>query len=301
MARQLSVELVGDSSKLTKTFQSAGDEATKLGKTFDAADGKTKELGAGFDNAAEQIDGSERKFRGLGDTVNGTSDIVANFKDGNLVGMTMGFADLAGGITDFVVPTVRSLWALIAANPMLAAAAAVIAVGVALYEAYQHSETFRNAVQAAFDWIKGAVHDVVGAFDAVGSGIGAAFTSGVAVAKSMINGLISAVEDGLNFIMTPYRSAAGFLGHIPGVGSTIPDFLKHDIKLPRLAAGGIVTAPTVALIGEAGPEAVVPLSGAGAATGPTIIQLVVDRRVLTEVVHSGLLDKKARTGSLALA
>lgn len=33
--------------------------------------------------------------------------------------------------------------------------------------------------------------------------------------------------------------------------------------LPALASGGIVTKPTVALIGEAGPEAVVPLSGSG--------------------------------------
>jgi hypothetical protein len=35
-----------------------------------------------------------------------------------------------------------------------------------------------------------------------------------------------------------------------------------DIKnIPRLAAGGIVSSPTLALIGEAGPEAVMPLSG----------------------------------------
>jgi phage-related minor tail protein len=35
-----------------------------------------------------------------------------------------------------------------------------------------------------------------------------------------------------------------------------------DIKnIPRLAEGGIVSSPTLALIGEAGPEAVVPLSG----------------------------------------
>jgi hypothetical protein len=38
-----------------------------------------------------------------------------------------------------------------------------------------------------------------------------------------------------------------------------------DIKnIPRLAAGGIVSSPTLALIGEAGPEAVIPLSGRNA-------------------------------------
>jgi hypothetical protein len=36
-----------------------------------------------------------------------------------------------------------------------------------------------------------------------------------------------------------------------------------------MAAGGIVTGPTLALIGEAGPEAVVPLSGRNAGMGNT--------------------------------
>lgn len=34
-----------------------------------------------------------------------------------------------------------------------------------------------------------------------------------------------------------------------------------ELDIPKMAAGGIVTGPTLALIGEAGPEAVVPLSG----------------------------------------
>lgn len=41
------------------------------------------------------------------------------------------------------------------------------------------------------------------------------------------------------------------------------------VEVPALAAGGIVTKPTLALIGEAGPEAVVPLSGRNAGMGTT--------------------------------
>src|SRR5690606_514997 len=37
-------------------------------------------------------------------------------------------------------------------------------------------------------------------------------------------------------------------------------------RIPALAAGGIVTRPTLALVGEAGPEAVVPLDGQGFGT-----------------------------------
>lgn len=47
----------------------------------------------------------------------------------------------------------------------------------------------------------------------------------------------------------------------------------------RMAAGGIVTSPTVALIGEAGPEAVVPLSGAGRGLGALMtVVLEMDSR-----------------------
>lgn len=49
-------------------------------------------------------------------------------------------------------------------------------------------------------------------------------------------------------------------GALRGIGSGT----KGGVELPRLAAGGVVTRPTLAMIGEAGPEAVVPLSRAGA-------------------------------------
>ena len=42
------------------------------------------------------------------------------------------------------------------------------------------------------------------------------------------------------------------------------------LAVPAMANGGIVTSPTLALIGEAGPEAVVPLSKMGGMGGVTI-------------------------------
>lgn len=43
--------------------------------------------------------------------------------------------------------------------------------------------------------------------------------------------------------------------------------LNKLARIPAMAAGGIVTRPTLAMIGEAGPEAVVPLSGRNAGMG----------------------------------
>ena len=47
----------------------------------------------------------------------------------------------------------------------------------------------------------------------------------------------------------------------------------YMLSIPAFAKGGIVDRPTLALIGEAGPEAVVPLSGsrAGVGGGVTIV------------------------------
>ncbi|WP_248785704.1 phage tail tape measure protein, partial [Escherichia coli] len=44
-------------------------------------------------------------------------------------------------------------------------------------------------------------------------------------------------------------------------------------RIPALAEGGIVTRPTLALIGEAGPEAVVPLNRANTMGGGVTINV----------------------------
>jgi hypothetical protein len=53
-----------------------------------------------------------------------------------------------------------------------------------------------------------------------------------------------------------------------GAGSGLRGGLMQELKgIPAMATGGIVTGPTLALIGEAGPEAVVPLDRMGSMGG----------------------------------
>lgn len=84
----------------------------------------------------------------------------------------------------------------------------------------------------------------------------------------------------------------------PGIYEGPPPYptggFDGDIWTP-FARGGIVTGPTKALIGEAGPEAVIPL-GKGAGMGTTI-QLVVDGRVLTQIVRDDLIKIGRANGS----
>jgi phage-related protein len=101
---------------------------------------------------------------------------------------------------------------------------------------------------------------LVGFFSGLGGALGTAITAGV---RTVINGFI----DAINAVSGVLDKAADIINDI-NPGPNIPNIPK----IPHLAKGGIVTSPTLALIGEAGPEAVVPLSGgARGAGGVTIV------------------------------
>ncbi len=97
--------------------------------------------------------------------------------------------------------------------------------------------------------------------DAIKAGFGAA----TGFAASIVNSIIDLVNREV------IDRISGITIDPPGPGPTfnVPD-LPH-IPHVELAKGGIVTKPTLALIGEAGPEAVIPLSGNAAGSIPFTI------------------------------
>jgi hypothetical protein len=111
-----------------------------------------------------------------------------------------------------------------------------------------------GVVKFVFGAVKAGFAELADLGKAIFDGIGGAF-------KGVINAVIFALEKGLNFaikglniILDGIDKAAG-----PWVNfGTIP-----DVKLPRLSEGGITTGPTIAMIGEKGPEAVIPLDRLG--------------------------------------
>lgn len=69
------------------------------------------------------------------------------------------------------------------------------------------------------------------------------------------SGMLKSIKDGINIIIKPINKLIESYNKLPNT----PDIPT----IPYLAQGGIVTKPTIAMIGEAGPEAVVPLNKAG--------------------------------------
>jgi len=70
----------------------------------------------------------------------------------------------------------------------------------------------------------------------------------------------------------------------PVTGMNAANTFTQPAALPAFAHGGIVTNPTLALIGEAGPEAVVPLSGRHGLGGSQNINLYMDGELVTQTV-----------------
>jgi hypothetical protein len=74
----------------------------------------------------------------------------------------------------------------------------------------------------------------------------------------------SAVTGAINWMIGKLNSFLGALDGVAGViGKVIGDKNLSFGKIPYLADGGIVTRPTIAMVGEAGAEAVIPLSKLG--------------------------------------
>jgi hypothetical protein len=83
---------------------------------------------------------------------------------------------------------------------------------------------------------------------------------------------------------------------VPLVGGKSFNFPQMP-TIPALAEGGIVTRPTLALIGEAGPEAVVPL-GRGGMMGGNVINITVTSANPDAVIQA-IREYERRNGPLS--
>ena len=79
-------------------------------------------------------------------------------------------------------------------------------------------------------------------------------------AKAALNGLITVVENAVNGIIRKINTLSWKIPDwVPWLGGETFGFNFREISIPRLAEGGITTRSTIANIGEAGKEAILPL------------------------------------------
>ncbi|MEB0286156.1 hypothetical protein QN355_06285 [Cryobacterium sp. 10S3] len=138
----------------------------------------------------------------------------------------------------------------------------------------------------ALGWLGGKVGAIVGLFTSIPARVGDAWNGLVGLVRGVVKNVLS-------FAVDIWNGTLGTLNFdLPWIlGGGHVQFPKFH--LPALAAGGIVTGPTIALIGEAGPEAVVPLSrssefGMGRGGDQYVevpIELSIDGTVLARILR----------------
>jgi hypothetical protein len=143
-----------------------------------------------------------------------------------------------------------------ALNPIALIAAGIAALIVALVVAYKKFDGFRKIVDGVFGAIKWWITNVtIPAFEMMFN-----------VVKTIFNGIATLWNNTFGKISF---KVPGWVPGIGGKGFDVPN-------IPMLAQGGIVTSPTLAMVGEAGPEAVIPLDRLGQMGGGNNVTIHVN-------------------------
>jgi TP901 family phage tail tape measure protein len=116
-----------------------------------------------------------------------------------------------------------------------------------------------TAIQNTWDTVWGGISDF---FIGVWDGIKSSLESAISFVTGQLNNLFGFVSNIAGKISAPLQNVGNFISGIAQTAGKIGGAVGGAISsaIPKLASGGIVSGPTLALVGEAGPEAVIPLS-----------------------------------------
>ncbi|WP_449461126.1 hypothetical protein [Streptococcus suis] len=113
-----------------------------------------------------------------------------------------------------------------------------------------------NAFSNVVGFFRGIYDTIVSWFSNIGGAVATAVSGAFRYA---MNGVFATIENAVNGFIGMINGVIGLINNIPGVSLGSIGY----VNLPRLARGGIVDSPTVAMIGEAGKEVVMPLENTG--------------------------------------
>jgi hypothetical protein len=142
---------------------------------------------------------------------------------------------------------------------------------VAFYDAgVKQAEAMVAGIKAELERARADLKSVVESLSTTGPTGGAPSPSGPAPEEKRKTDTGTILQPGKLLTSTQFAKAANVL-KTSGTAAASYTALAYALqnKTVRMAKGGIVTGPTNALIGEAGPEAVIPLSGKNAGMGST--------------------------------
>ena len=171
---------------------------------------------------------------------------------------------IAGWVATGVAATEAGIATAVASGGLIIAIGLIVAAVVYLATHWRQVwEEIQTIAEGAWHFIEGIVGK-----------LGAGIKGYLDIIKGEINGLISLVNMAIRVIDSIHVKLPSWLGGNE-FGINIP-------QIPMLADGGIVTSPTLAMIGEAGAEAVIPLSKMGGMGGGINVVVNVAGSVVQE-------------------
>lgn len=325
------VRFAGDASGFNQVVKQVAENAEDSGGRMTRA----------FDKAGSAADSSESKFMGMADMLDGLGGAFGIPTTG-ATNMMRSFGDLSGGFAVLqpaiggVTTSMKAMGMSMLTNPIFLVVAVVAALAAAFYFAYTRSETFREivdnalrVVSAGFQWLWGVANGVFNWIADNWKTLASVISAPIATAVRLVTSLWDKIVAGVRFvgdviasvfqgawgtIKSIFNAIAGAWNNTIGrLSIAVPDIPGLPFRgqrfnvpdIPLLAEGGIVTRPTLAVVGEAGPEAVVPLSRSGGGGFGGRVTLVVNGNVIganereLEDLVGRLLERRfARGGSL---
>jgi predicted nucleic acid-binding Zn-ribbon protein len=267
-------------------------------------------LGDALDNAKDALDDAKDAFNDFATTVSDGIKSAFSFSDAQAAGEETGAGFLDGLRTQVagVVEYARKIQALLDAGLSKDALAKVLESGAVAGESIagqliKGGETAINETNALVDSANAAAEKV---------GMNAAakwYQSGIDSAQKMVDGIQTELDKLTPKLMAKMDALAAKLKRTVDIDVRVTETVNRVVatiasgQIPKMAEGGIVSRPTLALIGEAGPEAVVPLSKMGSGGGDVNINVTGGLSTSAEIgqsVVNALRAYSRSAGPLAL-
>ena len=263
------------SSKGSKASKKAAQDAAAMAKVVAAATkAATKALTKMNDKltaAREKLAQAKQAFNSFRDGVRDSINGLLNFGDAASKGTGSFLKNLrkqAAGIVGFAAKVQQLIKMGLSETAIQQVLAAGAEAGTKI------ADELIAGGSAAIQETNALVRSVNTAATALGqAGATAFYQAGITQGQAMVNGIIAAIKK------SGFRIVGGFAALPKNLQKALDSgkLTAKDItqlnnllkNVPALAEGGVVNKPTLALIGEAGPEAVIPLSKMGGSKGNT--------------------------------
>ena len=280
----------GSAEEAQKLLETALNISTATGKDLETV---TLALGKAYNGSTSALTKLDPSLKGVIDSEStmtditealavsfgGSATVAAQSFEGQMKGMTIALDETKESIGAALLPALQALlgilkpvadWAqqntttfLILIGVIGAVATAVIAANVAM-KIYQATLVLTKIATIALNAVTAANPFVLVAAAVV------ALTAAMIFLEVKFNAMSRAFDMFGNAIMVvtgPLGVLIGMLRKLDSLRESLGGFDLGGINIPGFADGGIVTKPTLAMVGEKGPEAIIPLTGPNAGAG----------------------------------